>query len=448
MKKFFSIILVTAIVLFFSACGGDDSDDNTAGAGGSIVSSGGTGGDASGGTGAGSGGNPPDTQMDSSVPDGNVTPGKTSGTTGGETGGTTGGETGGAAGSADGGTSGAPDDFQACVDSLEPVCDVTETDTLEKMLNAPACKAMKFIPIPLSDGGQYGPLTIESGPYGGTFLWNHGAGSGFENNVNPAEPICLVGGVQLFAEPESVNAEILNTRGIDYSLYTIFRPACMKEGEKYPVITWANGTCGITHGYVGLLSGVASHGFVVIASNSTWTMTTTAPDGTPVQRNAINYAEALNEDPNSIFYQKLDLEHIGASGHSQGSGATAVTASDPRVDAIIMWNGGPSNAKPFLNVSGDRDIGNPTSARLITETNGATQPGAWVFYHQVLETGGTSTGHLTLMEQPDRVVEIAVAWWKWRLKEDQEAKKMFIGDNCGLCNRDAEFEYGHNDLLQ
>ena len=43
---------------------------------------------------------------------------------------------------------------------------------------------------------------------------------------------------------------------------------------------------------------------------------------------------------------------------------------------------------------------------------------------------------------------MAVAWWKWQLKGDQEAKNMFIGDNCGLCNRDAEFEYGHNSLLQ
>jgi hypothetical protein len=25
---------------------------------------------------------------------------------------------------------------------------------------------------------------------------------------------------------------------------------------------------------------------------------------------------------------------------------------------------------------------------------------------------------------------------------------MFMGDTCGLCNRSAEFEYGHNGLLQ
>ena len=31
------------------------------------------------------------------------------------------------------------------------------------------------------------------------------------------------------------------------------------------------------------------------------------------------------------------------------------------------------------------------------------------------------------------VVDLAIAWWKWQLKGDEEAKKMFIGENCGLC---------------
>jgi hypothetical protein len=64
-----------------------------------------------------------------------------------------------------------------------------------------------------------------------------------------------------------------------------------------------------------------------------------------------------------------------------------------------------------------------------------------------LETGGSSTGHLVLMEQPERVVDMATAWWQYMLNGDQNAKMMFIGDDCGLCNKDAEFEYGVNDLL-
>ncbi len=42
----------------------------------------------------------------------------------------------------------------------------------------------------------------------------------------------------------------------------------------------------------------------------------------------------------------------------------------------------------------------------------------------------------------------SVAWWSWWLKDDQDAKKMFVGDDCGLCNQAEDFEYGHNTLLR
>jgi len=220
----------------------------------------------------------------------------------------------------------------------------------------------------------------------------------------------------------------------------------MKEGETYPVITWANGTCGLTHGYAPLLTTLASHGFVIFASNSTWTAT---PPTNTVQLRALDYAAAVNEDSESILYHKLNLDKIGAMGHSQGAAATGTASSDPRIQSLLFWNGGTSNNKPFVYVSGDRDVGGTsTPASLATATNGATKPGAWLYYHQVLQTGGGSTGHLVLMEQPDRVVDMAIAWWQYQLNGDEDAKKTFVGDGCTLCNRDSEFEYGHNSLLE
>ena len=101
-----------------------------------------------------------------------------------------------------------------------------------------------------------------------------------------------------------------------------------------------------------------------------------------------------------------------------------------------------------MYISADRDIGSTTSGSLADASAAATQPGAWVFYHQVLETGGSSTGHLVLMEQPERVLDMTIAWWDYQLKGDATAKKMFVGDGCGLCNQPSEFEYGTNALLK
>ena len=341
------------------------------------------------------------------------------------------------------GSTGGNSTFDACIAGLTPLCKTSELDTAAEMETA--CKDTEFIPIPLTAGGAYGPVTMHGGPYGAKTEWNEGAGTPFVNPINTAEPVCLPTGIDTFMEPASTTDDLKNTRDLDYSLYTIFRPACMKDGEKYPVITWANGTCGLTHGYALLLGTVASHGFVVVASNSTWT--NTAPTNT-VQLRALDYADALNADSSSVFYNKLDMDKIGAMGHSQGAAATANADNDPRVKAAIYWNTGTSGEKPFLNVSGDRDVGARPLSTVKSGTEAATQPGAWVWYHQVLETGGNSTGHLVLMEQPDRVWELAVSWWKWQLNGDQTAKNMFVGDNCGLCNRDAEFEYGVNSLLK
>jgi hypothetical protein len=336
-----------------------------------------------------------------------------------------------------------PISFAACIASLQQ-CSIAAMDS-GVALETP-CSSLTMIPIPLTDGGQYGPVTIPAGPYGGKIEWNQGAGTQYVNPVNSAEPICLPTGVDSFQEPASVNAQVLNLRGLDHSLYTIFRPACMKEGETYPVITWANGTCGETQGYAPLLSTVASYGFVIFASNSTWT--DTSPTNT-VQLRALDYAKYVNEDSTSIFYQKLNMSEIGAMGHSQGASATANAASDPRIKALFFFSGATSNYEPFVFVSADRDINTAwTPASLAADTDDAGQPGAWVFYHQVLETGGSTTGHLVLMEQPDRVVGLTTAWWQYMLKGDQTAKAMFVGDNCGLCNQATEFEYGHNALLQ
>jgi hypothetical protein len=344
----------------------------------------------------------------------------------------------------DAGAGGSTVSFASCIAALKPNCSVIDQTTAAD-LEEP-CASLTMIPIPLTDGGAYGPVTIPAGPYGGKLEWNQGAGTPYVNPVNSSEPICLPLGVDTFMEPASVSAQVLSLRGLDHSLYTIFHPACMKDGETYPVITWANGTCGETQGYAPLLATVASYGFVIFASNSTWTAT--APTD-KVQLRALDYAQYLNALPSSMFYHKLNLDKIGAMGHSQGSQATANASSDPRIKALMFFSGGTSNNEPFVYISADRDIGGTTTPGSLADASAAaTQPGAWVYYHQVLETGGTSTGHLVLMEQPDRVVGMTTAWWQWRLNGDLTAKKMFIGASCGLCNQATEFEYGHNALLQ
>jgi hypothetical protein len=327
----------------------------------------------------------------------------------------------------------------------EPLCDVAQMRTPEDMEQV--CGSWKFLPIPLSDGSTYESNITSGGPYKAKIEWNEGEGSGYENLINPLELGCDAGLIELgFGEPRELNEEIKDRRGMKYDLYTIFRPAEFKEGELYPLIVWANGTCGATHGYAVLLSHLASHGYVVIASNSTWQAT---PPTNNVQTRALDFAEQLNSDSSSILYQRLDLDRIGAAGHSQGAGATGTIASDPRVKALALWNAGTSAEKPFLNVSGDQDTSETSPEEMATETEAAGQPGAWTYYRDILDTGGSSTGHLVLMLQPDRVVDLNLAWWDYMLKGKPDARNQLIGDSCDFCSSAPEdYEYGHNTDLQ
>ncbi|HEX5657871.1 MAG TPA: hypothetical protein VFX59_11785 [Polyangiales bacterium] len=324
-----------------------------------------------------------------------------------------------------------PGEVSSCVAALKKGCDRYEKDT--------ACGSVITPQTPLTAGGTWGGADLPAGPYGVIMDWNQG--KDFANTPSLLEGTCdLIAGS--FGEPAAVTEDVLDLRGADLGLYTVFRPACPKDGEKYPVITWGNGTCGQTGGYATLLSTLASHGFVVIASNSRFT-----GDGTVMLR-ALDFAKAANADANSPLYQRLDLDKVGAMGHSQGAGATTSAASDPRIKAIILWNGVSTGqqAKPFLAVSGDRDINDPTVASLSSAVNASRQPAGWLFYHQVLETGGNVTGHLTLMQQPERVTDVTINWWKYILNGDAEAKKWFVGSDCTLCTEKTAYEYGQRDL--
>jgi hypothetical protein len=256
------------------------------------------------------------------------------------------------------------------------------------------------------------------------------------NDASPGTCALFAG---IFGEPADETMRLLDTQDLDFALYTIYRPVNWAEGEKFPLITWGNGTCAQPEGYGTLLRFVASHGFIIVAANSRWVGEATRP-----MTKALDFMLAENADPESPYYQRIDPEKIGAMGHSQGSGATATAASDARVKAVILFNGGTSASKPFLSVSGDTDIGNPSSASFAAGVNGAAKA-AYIFYHMVPQTGSQS-GHLTLMKEPWRVTDATAAWWKLILNNDATARDMFVGDSCGLCNMDASFEFGQKGL--
>ena len=268
-------------------------------------------------------------------------------------------------------------------------------------------------------------------------------GQGFETTVASGDSD---GGLQcqlfaaLFMQPADQTSALLDTMDLDLALYTVYRPAKLEKGKKYPLLTWGNGTCAQPEGYGTLLRYVASQGYIVVAANSRWV------GGNSAMTKALDFMFAANDDPMSPYYKLIDTDKVGAFGHSQGAMATIAASSDPRIKTAIVFNGGTTEAaKPYLTVSGDRDIGNPTVDAYSAAVDAAAVPAAWLFYHMVPMTGSLD-GHLTLMTQPERVIEPTVAWFDYQLLGDANAKKWFVGNTCKLCGNDAEYEYGEQGL--
>jgi len=201
-------------------------------------------------------------------------------------------------------------------------------------------------------------------------------------------------------------------------------------------VSWGNGTCAQPEGYAALLRYVASYGFVVVSPNSRYVGSGAA------QKRAIDFMLEANGDSASPYFGKVDDTKIGAMGHSQGGQGTVAASSDPRIKTVILFNGGTSASKPFLGISGDRDIGSPTAN---TYATARADKAAYVFYHKIPGTGN-SDGHLTLMLQPERVTEPTTHWLRYLLNDDVESKEWFVGASCELCGNEEDYEFGQKGL--
>jgi hypothetical protein len=233
--------------------------------------------------------------------------------------------------------------------------------------------------------------------------------------------------------------------------HTIFRPKeldLFNRDNKLPIIAWGNGACANSPWeHVNFLSEIASHGFLVIAIGP---MPQEGEQGggkstASQMTDAINWAIAQNNDPKSIYYNKLDIKKIAVSGMSCGGLQTLETAPDPRVTTAVICNSGifitPSGSSlagmPNLTKDNLLKLHTPTLYILGGEKDIAYQNGMDDFKrinHVPVFVANMEVGHGGTYSQPHggEFAKVATAWFKWQLKGDLEAGKLFTGNPCGL----------------
>jgi hypothetical protein len=209
--------------------------------------------------------------------------------------------------------------------------------------------------------------------------------------------------------------------------YELTYPAAMLEGE-HPIITWGNGTFAIPIVYQGLLDHFASYGFVVIASTST--MTGSGEE----MLDGVDWLVDENSREGSVFFNKIDVDHVGATGHSQGGGGTINAGTDPRVTCTAPIQPTPGSVAdlqgPMFLIAGSEDsiVPEPWVAAstygpaLVPTIYGIAQGASHL---EPLTDAGMMRGYLT-------------AWFCAELLGHEDARTAFFGDgeSCEICNNE------------
>jgi hypothetical protein len=204
--------------------------------------------------------------------------------------------------------------------------------------------------------------------------------------------------------------------------YTVFRPQTLGEnGFKHPPVTWGNGITTTPALYPGLLNTIASHGFVIIASNSVTV-------NTQLMTSGLDWLIAQNTAAGD-FQGKLAPTCAVSIGYSLGGGAAVDTGKHASVVTTVSFHGLQGTAEslhaPLLLITGTADDF-VSAAQYVTPTfNRST---VQTFY-------GTLTGadHLKPLGDAGEERAPAVAWLRLWVYGDQEARKFFYGDDCLLC---------------
>jgi len=189
------------------------------------------------------------------------------------------------------------------------------------------------------------------------------------------------------------------------------------EGE-YPVLVWANGTVCPPALYYEFLSEVASEGYIVVTNTELF-----AGNGKE-QKNSIDFILAEDEDEDSIFYNKIDEEHIGVMGHSQGGMSSVNCANlDSRVDCVfsIAGNSSKSDAKkltvPTFFATGSSDWIVPSWKYVKPAYNNCTATAVYASLD--------GAKHTEVCTNPSAYSGYAVDWFDAWLKDDSDALAVF-----------------------
>ncbi|MDN4085398.1 poly(ethylene terephthalate) hydrolase family protein [Paenibacillus polymyxa] len=238
---------------------------------------------------------------------------------------------------------------------------------------------------------------------------------------------------------------------MSFKKYEIFYPADISEmNRSLPVVVFVNGT-GITGSkYQALQKHLASWGFITIATEEEY-----AWNGFSAEV-SVRYLELLNEykdkinGGDNVFYKKIDLDHIGITGHSQGGigvinaitdqkhsdiykAAVMLSSAKTVMSEALQWTSDPTLIKAPTMIIGS--TGN-------TDEQIAPLESLQKLYNDIpnnvtkVMARRNDADHGQMLYYADGYV---TAWFMYYLNGDTEAGNAFFGENAEILSN-ANFQ--------
>jgi len=254
---------------------------------------------------------------------------------------------------------------------------------------------------------------------------------------NPAADSPAPANVSKWANDGPFGSRTVNNSGPG-GAYTLFVPEPLaSNGTPNPIVVWGNGSLTTPSSYRSLLSHYASHGFFVVAPN-----TTNVGSGREMIA-GMHWAIEENERPGSDYFGKLDAGAVGSIGYSQGGIGAVILGNEPEVTTTVPIAGGDESVTnithPIFLIGNENDTAAPID---VISPQFTSEDTTGVFVFGIL----LGTGHLETLGDGGRHRGYSTAWLAHYLLGDQEAYRVFFGDDqCTLCT-DREWETQRKNL--
>lgn len=226
-------------------------------------------------------------------------------------------------------------------------------------------------------------------------------------------------------EVEQVKAEAPE----DWKEFVAYYPTELEDSEEqWPAVVFVNGTGVYASKYPALFRHLASWGFIVLGNEDPGTFSGDSADAT------LAWLLEENEDPDSIYYQKVDTAHLGLSGHSQGGvgvfNAVSEQAHGGMYTCAVSLSPTQEDLAQALKIPYDPSkTAIPTLVLAGTNNDVITPEGMEKLY---VKLGGpkvmalrADTDHGQMLYTGDGYV---TAWFRYWLQGDEEAGKSFWGE--------------------